>query len=82
MLGAATLDHLFVGGGSRCIGIGHSLLNKAKELRPNGFEVTTFRDNEGGITFYKREGLQKVRCTDGDNDQGLPDITFRWKGGK
>src|SRR5215210_3631748 len=46
-------------------GIGTRLLDKAKELRSDGFELWVFQQNVGARGFYERHGLRCVELTDG-----------------
>ncbi|MEO1680572.1 MAG: GNAT family N-acetyltransferase [Pseudomonadota bacterium] len=59
-------------------GIGTALLDRAKESRSE-LELWTFVANEGARRFYAREGFGEVRRTEGDNEERLPDILFRWE---
>jgi putative acetyltransferase len=38
----------------------------------------TFQANEGARRFYAREGFAEVRMTEGDNEEGLPDVLLEW----
>lgn len=59
-------------------GLGKRLLDHAKDGRDR-LELWTFVANEAGRRFYTREGFTEVRRTDGDNEEGLPDVLLRWK---
>lgn len=59
-------------------GIGKRLLDHAKTGR-EALELWTFVANEGARRFYAREGFQEIRQTDGDNEEGLPDVLLRWE---
>lgn len=59
-------------------GIGKALLDRAKAECPLGLGLWTFVANTGARRFYEREGFREVARTDGDNEEGLPDILFRW----
>ncbi len=54
-------------------GLGPALLNA---VRGGPQRLWTFRTNEGARRFYAREGFREVRQTEGDNEEGLPDILF------
>lgn len=58
-------------------GIGKALLDHVKRERP-WLELWTFLANTGARRFYAREGFTEVRTTDGDNEEGLPDVLLRW----
>lgn len=74
------VECLYLAPQSRRQGIGARLLQHAKSLCPGGLGLWTFAANEGAIRFYQREGLQEKTRTDGDNDEGLPDVEMRWPG--
>ncbi|QWZ10323.1 GNAT family N-acetyltransferase [Nocardioides panacis] len=60
-------------------GIGSTLLELAKGLRPGGFGLWVFEANAGAQRFYARHGLGVVRRTDGsDNEEGEPDLEMAW----
>ena len=71
---------LYVADGWRSKRIGASLLAVAKRAHPQGLSLWTFQDNEGAKRFYEAQGFREVRRTDGDNEEGLPDILFEWSG--
>lgn len=61
-------------------GLGRILLDHAKRGR-DALDLWTFQANEGARRFYAREGFIEVRRTDGDNEEGLPDVLLRWERG-
>lgn len=71
---------LYADRGSRSTGVGRRLLGAAKEEVPDQLRLWTFVANEGAQRFYAREGFVEVRRTDGDNEEGLPDILLQWSG--
>jgi len=60
-------------------GVGRALLDAAKAERPEGLMLWAFVANAGALRFYAREGFVEVARTDGDNEEGLPDVMLRWK---
>ena len=58
-------------------GLGKALLDHAKSLTQT-LTLWTFAANTGAQKFYEREGFEAIRRTDGDNEEGLPDILYRW----
>ncbi len=60
------------------LGLGKALLDHAKAGR-HSLELWTFQANEGARRFYAREGFREVEETDGDNEEGLPDVRMRWE---
>ena len=58
-------------------GRGKALLDHVKE-RLTGLRLWTFVANEGARRFYAREGFCEVERTEGDNEEGLPDVCLSW----
>lgn len=61
-------------------GVGRALLDRA-EVGRDRLWLWTFVANEGARRFYAREGFAEVDRTDGDNEEGLPDVRFLWERG-
>jgi GNAT superfamily N-acetyltransferase len=59
-------------------GLGAALLDHAKARRPEGLDLWTFASNDGARRFYERHGFAAVAATDGDNEEGEPDVHYRW----
>ena len=59
-------------------GLGKALLDHAKTLTET-LSLWTFDANVRAQRFYEREGFKPIRRTDGDNEEGLPDILYRWE---
>lgn len=59
-------------------GVGKVLLDHAKTGR-NALELWTFQANEGARRFYVREGFREIEFSEGDNEEGLPDVKLRWE---
>lgn len=75
------LDDLFLAPGETGHGIGSSLLDVAKALRPGGFLLWVFESNDGARRFYQRHGLVPLETTDGSgNAERAPDIRMAWPG--
>ena len=72
------LTALYLDADARGRGLGQALLDRAKAERPTGLGLWTFVANTGARRFYEREGFVEVARTDCDNEEGLPDILFRW----
>lgn len=70
---------LYIDPDFRGAGIGTALIDKAKHKCSDGLSLWTFVANEGARRFYQREGFVEVRRTEGDNEEGLPDILFHWQ---
>jgi ribosomal protein S18 acetylase RimI-like enzyme len=79
-LGESTLGHLYVHPDFHGRGHGTALLDKAKELRPDGFTLWTFPANEWACRFYERHGLCPIEYGDGSgNEEGVPDVRYEWR---
>jgi len=72
------VDQLYVDPAFVGQGIGSRLLDVAKQRRPEGLELWTFQANDGARRFYERHGFEAVAMTDGDNEEGAPDVLYRW----
>ncbi len=70
---------LYLAPEARGRGIGAALLDRAKALRPEGLTLWTFAVNDGARRFYAREGFVEAGRTDGENEEGLPDVRLRWR---
>jgi SAM-dependent methyltransferase len=60
-------------------GIGSSLVEVAKRERPRGLQLWAFQSNVRAIAFYERHGFVAEAWTDGDNEEGAPDVRMRWR---
>lgn len=89
VLSGAKLDHLYVHVDCQGLGLGTTLLNRAKRQSPAGLELFTFQRNRVARSFYSRRGFKEVQrgfasfddnpwATDRDQ---LADIRFRWEPG-
>jgi ribosomal protein S18 acetylase RimI-like enzyme len=73
------LDQLYVDPGAAGQGIGSTLVDLAKQLRPDGLALWTFQSNLRAQRFYRRHGFTEVRRTDGaSNEELLPDLRMVW----
>lgn len=75
------LDQLYVASDHVGKGVGTQLLTEAKRQRPRGLDLWTFQSNAGAQRFYERHGFIEVDRTDGDNEEGAPDIMYHWGAG-
>ena len=79
-LAGSLLEHLYVEPTAQGRGIGGALLELAKELRREGFDLWVFQRNEQARAFYERRGLRLVELTDGaGNEYGEPDARYEWR---
>jgi GNAT superfamily N-acetyltransferase len=74
------VDHLYVEPHRTGQGIGTALLDLAKREQPAGLDLWAFQSNSGARRFYERHGFVAVAFTDGDNEEGAPDVRYRWDG--
>ncbi|WP_310529998.1 GNAT family N-acetyltransferase [Nocardioides sp.] len=75
------LDGLYVAPGAQRGGIGSTLVDVAKSVRPAGFGLWVFEMNEPARGFYRRHGLVELERTDGSaNEEHAPDIKMVWPG--
>jgi GNAT superfamily N-acetyltransferase len=72
------VNHLYLAPGRTGAGIGKRLLDHAKQLQPDGLDLWAFQSNTGARRFYERHGFVAVRFTDGDNEEGSPDVLYHW----
>lgn len=71
------LDQIFVAPATQQQGVGTILINKAKELSPNGLYLETLQSNKQARRFYERHGFLPGRTgINPNNDQ--PNIEYRW----
>jgi GNAT superfamily N-acetyltransferase len=74
------VEHLYVAPAHQGIGIGDALLQRAKELRPEGLMLWTFEGNHRARSFYESRGFVAVEFTDGSrNEERTPDVRYQWR---
>jgi GNAT superfamily N-acetyltransferase len=79
--GAAVLEKIYVEPTEQSRGVGTALLEKAKELRPDGLFLWVFQRNMSARRLYERHGFAVVRLTDGaENMEREPDALYAWRG--
>ena len=76
----AYVTALYVAAPERRQGVGAQLMTYVKAQNPDGLSLRTFQANEDAIRFYRRNGFAETDRSDGDNEENLPDILFRWDG--
>ncbi|MCW2793205.1 MAG: GCN5-related N-acetyltransferase [Nocardioides sp.] len=77
------LDDLYVDPEAAGQGIGSTLLDLVKTLRPAGFCLWVFESNVPARRFYERHGLGDLERTDGDaNEEKEPDVRMAWPGAR
>jgi len=75
------LDGLYVAPAAQRAGIGSTLLDLAKAVRPDGFGLWVFEINNPARAFYRRHGFLELERTDGSaNEEHAPDVKMVWPG--
>lgn len=69
---------LYVGETHRRRDVGSALLQAAQERLPH-LSVWCFRANAGARRFYARHGFREGNRTEGENEEGLPDVRLDWR---
>ena len=73
------LDQLYVDPDVAGRGVGSTLVDLAKDLRPGGLALWTFQTNVRAQSFYRAHGFIEVRRTDGAaNEERVPDVRMAW----
>ena len=72
------IHSLFVARDCRRAGIASALLDTAKSACEQ-LTLWTFQANAAARKLYTSHNFTEVARTDGDNDEGLPDIHFQWR---
>ena len=80
VLEGGEIDQLYVDSASTGNGLGSDLVDHAKRHHPDGLTLCTFQSNTGARRFYERHGFVAVATSDGDNEEGAPDVAYRWGG--
>ena len=76
------LDGLYVAPSAQRSGLGSTLIDVAKSVRPRGFGLWVFKMNEPARAFYARHGCVELERTDGSaNEERAPDVKMAWPGG-
>jgi ribosomal protein S18 acetylase RimI-like enzyme len=78
-LGPAEVDLLYVDPPRQGQGIGTTLLDRAKELRPGGFTLYTHQRNERARAFYERRGFRAVAFGTSPAPESEPDVKYAWQ---
>ncbi len=77
VLAGPWLEQLYVRPSRTGSGIGSAMLTRAQQLRQR-LDLWCFLSNRGARRFYESHGFVEVDRTDGDNEEGQPDIHYRW----
>jgi GNAT superfamily N-acetyltransferase len=71
---AGWVEQLYVHPAYAGQGLGTRLLDLAKRELGGAVQLWTFQSNTGARRFYARHGFDEVEWTDGDNEEGAPDV--------
>ncbi len=78
-LDGSDMDQLYVATDHQHQGLGTMLVELARQLSPAELSLWTFRSNTRACRFYETLGFVVVGMSDGDNEEGAPDLRYRWK---
>jgi GNAT superfamily N-acetyltransferase len=73
------LGHLYIRTEHTGHGLGTRMLEVAKDRFPEGLQLWAFQSNTGALRFYERHGFVQVEHTEGDNEEGAPDVRMVWR---
>lgn len=77
-LSADWLEQLYVDPARTGRGLGSRLVDLAQQRRA-ALDLWTFQANLGAGKFYERHGFRAVATTEGDNEEGAPDVRYHWQ---
>ncbi|KGN40597.1 GNAT family N-acetyltransferase [Knoellia aerolata] len=72
------LAHLYIAAPHTGRGLGARFLRLARERLPRGLQLWAFQSNTRAVRFYERHGFVPVEWTEGDNEEGEPDVRMVW----
>ncbi|QGN59388.1 GNAT family N-acetyltransferase [Nostocoides sp. HKS02] len=73
------LGHLYIAAPHRDRGLGSRFVALAQDRYPEGLQLWTFQSNRAAQRFYERHGFVAVEWTDGQNEEGAPDVRMEWR---
>jgi GNAT superfamily N-acetyltransferase len=73
------LEHLNVHPRAQNEGIGTRLIGWAKQTSPTELDLWVFQRNRRARALYAAHGWRDIAQTDGDNEEGQPDVHMRWE---
>jgi GNAT superfamily N-acetyltransferase len=68
------LDQIYLDSTVTSAGLGSRLMQVAKRELRGRIQLWTFQSNLPALRFYARHGFVPVQWTDGDNEEGQPDV--------
>lgn len=73
------LEHIYVDASHTGHGLGSRLVGLAKRELGGDVQLWTFQSNHGAQRFYEQHGFVAVETTDGDNEEGEPDVRYLFR---
>ena len=73
------VDRMYVRPGAQRGGVGTALLEKARELSPDGLELHTHQGNHGARSFYEKHGFRAVAFGVSPPPEVEPDVEYWWR---
>ena len=73
------VSHLYIAAGHTGQGLGSRFLEVARQRFPDGLELWAFESNTGALRFYEGHGFAQVEPTQGDHEEGAPDVRLVWR---
>ena len=73
------IEHLYVDPAWIGRGVGSALLVRTQSENPEGLKLWTFQENLRAQSFYQRHGFTATATTQGDNEEGQPDVRLTWQ---
>jgi GNAT superfamily N-acetyltransferase len=70
------IEHLYIDAAHTGRGLGSRLVDLAKAELGGRVQLWTFQSNTGARRFYERHGFVAVETTDGNNEEGEPDVRY------
>jgi GNAT superfamily N-acetyltransferase len=73
------IDQLYVDPDHQRRGVGHALIEHARQLSPSGLRLFTFQSNANGRAFYEKEGFAVAKFGVSPPPESEPDVEYRWR---
>ncbi len=68
------IEHLYIRSDWTGRGLGARFIDLARQELTGPIQLWTFQSNLGALRFYQRQGFDEVERTEGDNEEGAPDV--------
>jgi GNAT superfamily N-acetyltransferase len=78
-LNSSYLDRLYIHPDHQRGGVGAALLEKAKELSPNGLKLHTHQQNISACSFYEKHGFKPASFGTSGPPESMPDVEYQWR---